>query len=65
VRTDVARLERTCAPVCPVDAVNDLRPREAAGIALLAIGGAALAVDIALWVVELRRGRAERRLSVR
>jgi tetratricopeptide (TPR) repeat protein len=60
VRTDVDRLQRTCAPNCPVDAVDDLRTRERAGVALLAIGGVALATDIVLWVLEARRSKRER-----
>jgi tetratricopeptide (TPR) repeat protein len=55
-------LHETCAPHCNPGAWHDLQARERAGIALLAIGGVALGVDVILWIVAARVPR-ERRVA--
>jgi tetratricopeptide (TPR) repeat protein len=56
------RLNGSCAPNCPRASWDGLPGREQAGIALLAVAGAAAAVDVVLWVLHAQRPR-ERRLA--
>jgi hypothetical protein len=44
-----------CAPNCDPSVWQGLPPREHGGEALLAIGGAGLAVDAGLWALEAKK----------
>ena len=52
-------LKSTCAPNCALSTWSGLDTRESAGVALIAVGGAALAADVVLWVLAARSSRKE------
>jgi PEGA domain len=54
----------SCAPHCQPSQWSGIRDREYAGDALLALGGAALAADVVLWILDARAGRARAPLAL-
>jgi len=66
VRSDVSRLQSSCAPSCAPADVDRLRPRESAAIGLLAVGSVLVVADAVLWGLLARRSeRPSPRASLR